>query len=317
MEPGMNNNRGLDMNLQEMALREAQSIAVFEAKKATEKPQVKWVITNNGGKLRIKKETIVSAAKVELEKMSNNKPVNTATRKEPAAEAPDIMYLLGLRIDLGSKINYFKESYRKNFILSKSHNILISKFAEMKMGFYSAMLSLVGVSAKEIIEIKRRARESEIDEKKKLFEENEYTSELLSITGGSKKQIKAQNRVTAEIRRQIITTMKMFGIDDYFTPERTVDIQLEQCRKILFSLNDEKANIEYRAQMQKSGIVPEDALKETDAKLAKVNSYIKKTRSRIDAYIKKLDEIRNKRVKLKMEMLSSFTGSSERTRGVA
>ena len=85
-----------------------------------------------------------------------------------------------------------------------------------------------------------------------LFEENEYNAELMAVVGGGKKTLKAQQKIIGEIRRQLITQAKNLGLDNYYTQEKIIEIQVEQCQKILSKFMEERNNLQY--QLALSGV---------------------------------------------------------------
>jgi hypothetical protein len=81
----------------------------------------------------------------------------------------------------------------------------------------------------------------------KIFEENEYNSELLAIVGGGgKKQARAQQKIVGEIRNQLVIQMKNLGLGDHYTTRKIIEIQIAQCRKICAKFQEEKGHLEYQ-----------------------------------------------------------------------
>lgn len=206
----------------------------------------------------------------------------------PVMRSLDVLGFLGMKIDLKSRIDNFKDMYRKNYGLSRSHNFLISKYAAMKLGFCNMMLSMLGVPPEEIAELALECRKELVSQNKKNFEENEYTSELLEIVGGAKKKIKAERTIVAEIRKQLISQMSNLGEKDYYTPEKILEIQIEQCLLIKSKMTEEKGLLEYQCNMLSSGIAGEDiGAEQLDQKLAKALRILKRAESRAEMYHKK------------------------------
>ncbi|MCX5749344.1 MAG: hypothetical protein NTZ10_03760 [Candidatus Saganbacteria bacterium] len=205
-------------------------------------PVIKWTVEEVDGKLTLNALPISSDVDV------------SSVQTEGSVKRPDVLNMFGIKIDLKSKVDSFKENYMKNFVLSRSHNLLVSKFAEMKLSFYGTMLSLLGTSCQEIIQMQRKATSNAISQNKILFEENEYTSELLNIIGGPRKYVKTQKTVISEIRKQLITQCERLGLTEYFTKEKVLEVQTEQCKKISSRLLEEKMGIEYQLSMFDHGI---------------------------------------------------------------
>lgn len=173
--------------------------------------------------------------------------VTSITIYADEVSAPKSLNFLGYKIDLKAKVAVFQDNYTKSYSLTKSHNLMVARFAEMKTSFYGYLLSLLGFSSEDLRKLQKKALEGSINQNKLLFEENEYNSELLAIVGGgARKQMKSQQRVTAEIRKQLALQMKNLGLGEYYTTRRIVEIQIEQCRKISTKFQEEKNSLEYQ-----------------------------------------------------------------------
>jgi hypothetical protein len=161
--------------------------------------------------------------------------------------APQELKLFNYKIDLKARVEGFKESYVKNYSLSKSHNLMVARFAEMKAAFYSYLLGVLGVSSEDVRQLQKKAIEGSVKQNRQLFEENEYNSELLSIIGGGgKKKMRAQQKVIGEIRQQLIAQASNLGLGDHYTTRRIIEIQVEQCQKIMNKFREEKSGLEYQ-----------------------------------------------------------------------
>lgn len=161
--------------------------------------------------------------------------------------APKMLNFLGYKVDLKAKMDVFKESYIKNYALTKSHNLMVARFAELKTAFYGYLLSLLGCTSEDIRKLQKKAIGDAVQQNKVLFEENEFNGELLAIVGGGgRKQMRTQQKIMNEIRNQLIIQAKNLGLGDYYTSRRIVEIQIEQCRKILSKFCEEKVSLEYQ-----------------------------------------------------------------------
>ncbi len=168
----------------------------------------------------------------------------TVTTHEELIQLPKYLTIFGSRIDLTSKIEFFKDQYTKNINLSKSHNLLVSRFAEFKVAFYGTILSLLGVSPQEMITLQAQAREAALKENRVLLEENIFNEELIGIVGGSRRTIRGQLTVINELNKQFFVQAERWGKS--YTQEEIVNIKINQCQKILDNLNKEKANLDYQ-----------------------------------------------------------------------
>lgn len=205
----------------------------------------------------------------------------TVNYRETSVKAPDILYILGLKIDLKSKRDVYIDNYKKNYVLSRSHNLLLAKFAQLKLGFYGMMLALVGVNANELREMQKDARRGALAQNRVLFEENEYAGELLAIMGGDKKRVKAQNIVINEVRKQITSQCDHFGQKDFYDKKMISEIQVAQCTKIIDGLKDEREALVYKMSMIDLGIAEDESLSDTKEKLNKINGLIARAQSRL------------------------------------
>lgn len=192
---------------------------------------------------------------LKLTAVANTNQVDVTSVNIHAEEvsAPKLLNFFGYKIDISTKVDGFKENYIKNYALTKSHNLMVARFAQLKVAFYGYLLSMMGCAIEDIVKLQKKAIGDSIKQNKILFEENEYNAELLAIVGGGgKKQLRAQRRIISEIRKQLITQAKNLGLKDYYNKEKMIDIQIEQCKKILQKFQDEKQTLQY--QVAYSGV---------------------------------------------------------------
>jgi hypothetical protein len=186
---------------------------------------------------------------VKLTAVPNTTQVDVTSVNIHAEEvaAPQELKVFNYKIDLQAKLEGFKESYAKNYSLSKSHNLMVARFAELKSAFYGYLLATLGVSSEDIRKLQKQAIKGAVKQNKQLFEENEYNSELLAIVGGGgKKKARAQQKVVGEIRQQLIAQARNLGLGDHYTTRRVIEIQVEQCQKIMSKFREEKNGLEYQ-----------------------------------------------------------------------
>ena len=188
--------------------------------------------------------------KVKFDAQANFNPVDVTSISIQAEEvsAPKSLNLLGYKIELGPKVESFKENYLKNFGLTKSHNLMVARFAELKTAFLGYLLSTIGgYSSEDLRKLQKKAIGELSSQNRILFEENEYNGELLSIVGGGgKKQAKAQQKIIGEIRSQLIAQANNLGMKGSYEQASLLEIQISQCEKILYKFKEEKANLEYQ-----------------------------------------------------------------------
>lgn len=204
------------------------------------------------------------------------------------AEAYDVRSFFSIKIDLKGAIGKFRRMFMENYPQSKSHNFLVSKLASLKMSFSAAMLFTLGVGFDEIEQMKTECRRDAIAQNIELFTENEYAGELLEISGGSKKKLKTERAVIDEYRKQLVSQMKNLGRDDYYTPRKIVECQLEQCSKIISSFREQHEGLEYQMQMASAGIISYDDTDDAPKKALKIKKMIVKGDMRAQILEKKL-----------------------------
>lgn len=199
-------------------------------------------------------ENNVKTEKPEIVPQMEMVDVTTVSVRAEEVAAPKLLNFFGYKLDIAARIDNFKESYVKNYTLTKSHNLMVARFAEFKAAALGALLSVLGVPNDEIENLQKKAVRDAIAQNESLFTENEYNDELLSIIGGSKKKMRSQNKVMGEIRNQLMIQAKNLGIENRYTRERVLELKLAQCRKILDKFMDEKNNLEYQLQFIAFGV---------------------------------------------------------------
>lgn len=158
-----------------------------------------------------------------------------------------IINVLGLRIDMNEKVQSFIDKYIKNYVQARSHNLMLAKFAQFNVAFMGQLLSMLGMTTEEIRKLQKEAINAAVEENKQFFIENEYNGEMIEIVGGgTKKEIKQQQRIVQEMRTQFMTQMQRLGYPGYYTQRAIKEIQIEQVKKIIQQFNEEKANLEFQ-----------------------------------------------------------------------
>jgi len=219
------------------ALKDQRALKQPEMAKELPKTQsaIQWVAVSQNGKIKLEAKPNITEV-----------DFTTVTTNEETIGRPETISLLGYKVNIRSKVDFFLQAYSKNYQLARSHNLMVARFAEFKVAFLGYLLSLLGLSSKELLDLQKKALSSSIKENKILFNENEYNAELLAIVGGGgNKKLKAQKRAIAEIRKQLVLHAERLGLENYYSKEKVTEIQLEQCRKIYEKFCEEKLNLEY------------------------------------------------------------------------
>jgi hypothetical protein len=143
---------------------------------------------NNGPKPADGKGTNASAKNFEIVHPSVEDVAvlsTTVSINEEAVDAPKpglIRRFFADRINMGA----LEESYKEYFKKSKSHNLLLERFAaNVKFSALKSLVSLLGVSAKEQAKIQAEVKDQAIAEiDSKLKNDWAYTKAMLDITTG-------------------------------------------------------------------------------------------------------------------------------------
>lgn len=163
---------------------------------------------------------------------------STATRMARATYTP-------YAINLATKTGQIMDSYSKQFIQARSHNVLYAKLAQMKCGFLLTLMGIMGVSWHEIEKLQKEALKGAVDDNLSNFEENEYNSEMLQVVSMGK-DLQKQLMVIDDVRQQLVKQMKNFGEDYAYTAIKVSEIQREQCKKVLDTFVQERENLNYQ-----------------------------------------------------------------------
>jgi hypothetical protein len=104
----------------------------------------------------------------------------------------------------------------------------------------------------------------------------------------AKNRKKAQQKILAEIQKQLSVKAKVLGVEDRYTPVNFERMKVEAAGKILDDLNMEKSNLEYELYMK--GVLD----KESTIKLERINTYINRAKQTIEKYNKNIAKMTSK-----------------------
>jgi len=187
----------------------------------------------------------------EFEIQSENRIGIVTNAKDLKYSGDKVLRLLGYKINLTEKIDSLKESYRKLYIDSRSSNLLMAKFSQIKFGMINMLLSVLGISTIELQKLQKQALKESIDENIQLFEQNEYSDEMLKVfSSKSNRKDKQKFHMLNEVRKQLIEQMECLGETSYYTQDRINTIKKEQVNKILEDLSKEYENMQYMMEFQ-------------------------------------------------------------------
>lgn len=150
-----------------------------------------------------------------------------------------LVTFLGYKIDLTTQKSVILDKYAKNYIESRSPNLLLSKFAEIKTGMYQFILTLLGMSTTELKTVQKKALKTAIQETIVLFEQNEYNLEMLHLFSGGKKN-KSRQKILLEIRSQHSQALAALGEEDLITKEYIVLCKQKAVRAVLEEMRQEQ-----------------------------------------------------------------------------
>lgn len=171
--------------------------------------------------------------------------ISSIRRIDQTIKSSVVAHKLGYAINLEDKLDVLKDKYIKNFLQSKSHNFIVSKFAQLKTAFLQQTLANLGVTIPELQKMQKKALKEAQDENELLFEENEYNEEMIHIIGGSPKKIRKEVKIMGEIRTQLTTQMDKLGRPGHYSEARMLDIKLRVCRKIQEEFQRERDVLAY------------------------------------------------------------------------
>ncbi|MBT5856379.1 hypothetical protein HOH87_07100 [bacterium] len=162
--------------------------------------------------------------------------------------ADHIANFLGYKIDLSGKTSELMGRYQTLYVEARSHNYLMARFAELKFGMVSMILSLLGVSTDELKGLQKKALKEALKENEVLFAQNEYNVELMTIFNMGRDT--GRLMVLQETAKQLVEQMEKLGGKGYYSKERIFEIKREQVQKILQELIQEKQNLEFLRDFQ-------------------------------------------------------------------
>lgn len=154
----------------------------------------------------------------------------------------------GYEIDLGPRVNRFKEWLSQATIQSRSAQFFVSKLGELKVGMLIRVLSVLGVPPEELQTIQRAAIQSAIQENITMMGETIYSSELTELLQGGTRKAKRTLRLFATTKKQLITQMQRLGQPDYWTSLRLTEENITQLDRLVSSLESEYHQLTYQAE---------------------------------------------------------------------
>jgi len=154
----------------------------------------------------------------------------------------------GYEIDLGPKLNRFKEWLSQATIQSRSSQFFVSKLGELKVGMLIRVLSVLGVPPEELQTIQRAALQSAIQENITLMGDTIYSSELTELLQGGTRKAKRALRLFATTKKQLITQMQRLGQPDYWSSLRLTEENITQLGRLMASLESERHQLTYQAE---------------------------------------------------------------------
>lgn len=154
--------------------------------------------------------------------------------------------VMGVKVDVSNKANEYKQNYMEQFIQSRSPNFFLSRFAQLKCGFTSQILSLLGVTTQEIQKLQKEALKSAREENQKLMKENIYNIELCELIYGRTPKAKKSLELLQEMEKQLIEQMSLLGKTEFWTKLRLLEERKQQCLKIKEEFLKERSIIQYK-----------------------------------------------------------------------
>ncbi len=159
---------------------------------------------------------------------------------------PKEILKVGYAINFMKRIPELKEMYRFNLIEARSHQDLVGKFSQFKVGVIGQMLALAGVSVEELKKLKKQAIQEAFEENLAEMIDNIYHEELSELIHGKTKKTKAALRVYSQYRANLATQMTNLGRPGYWTSTRILEERVRQCAKIEQEFKRERDNLLYQ-----------------------------------------------------------------------
>lgn len=176
-------------------------------------------------------------------------PEQVAAPSFSAVAFDGVTRFFGWKIDLKSKVESLKESYKKEYAQMSSDNLMVSLFAKGKAAMVGATLWLLGVPRGEIEALQKEAKESAFRQNAALYEENEYNRMILeNMGGGGKKQRRAQERVINDIAKKLEIQMRNLGHPEHYRAQSRLAIQITQLERIREKFVSERDQLCYTAE---------------------------------------------------------------------
>jgi hypothetical protein len=167
---------------------------------------------------------------------------------EQTVRAPMVIKTLGYKIDIQKQAQSLMDSYVKNWMQSRSHNLILAKLGEVKTAALGHLLSLLGLSSEDLKKLQKKALGVAITENKALLEENLYNLELLEMVGAGGKKGRPQKIVLEEVQKQILTQARRLGIGDQYSQDRILELKIKVAKDLLFKFKEEEANLKYELE---------------------------------------------------------------------
>lgn len=151
----------------------------------------------------------------------------------------------GIKIKMDKKLDAMLEKYKKHFKKTKSHNKMLAQFAQFNVDMIGLVLSKLGVSQEELMELRRVLTGECIEENLAMRDENIYNMELVQIIGGKQSKVKADLEVMHEIADQLVIQAKKLDIEEEYSPQALLLAKINKCKEILESFQEEKNKLSY------------------------------------------------------------------------
>lgn len=157
-----------------------------------------------------------------------------------------ILRLMGQTIDFSSRLPRLKENYMQTVLQSRTHNMFLSKYAQLKLGLMGQLLSVLGISSEELKILQNQAIQAGIEENIRLVAENVYNMELIELIYGRTRKSRKPMARFQESQRQLIANMALLGKVDYWNPIQMREEQARQCARIVDEFKRELSALNYQ-----------------------------------------------------------------------
>lgn len=172
--------------------------------------------------------------------------VQTLNRQVNPREKHLKEFVTGYSINFMKKVPELKEMFKFNVVEACSHQDLVGKFSQFKVGVIGQILSLLGIPQEELRKLKKQAMQEAFESNISEMADNIYHEELSELIHGKTRKTKSAGKVYSQYRTTLTAQMNQLGRPGYWSNARMLEERAKQCYKIEQELSNEKDALKYR-----------------------------------------------------------------------